>query len=341
MMNTMKPNMKIYRQILLAILVVCLGAVSCKKDKTDDENLPYLTGTLSFSVPTYVMPGQTFHLIPSTISKEEEGEPGIYWSLSELSYRDTTRYENGIGDGSFDLIIPTNKTSLTVTCVAFAEGYTPTSKSVTLVIVKGAESITGLGLPDDVATITDARDDRTYPYVTIGAQDWMARNLAYSSGKPYYNAAAMQDVFGMFYTWDEAVSACPDGWRLPTSSDWDALAKAHGCEDVSEVYAGIAGDMMADAYMNDSKMWEFWPEVKIANTLKFCAIPAGYAVEAEDKAVFTNSAGYAVFWTAEEAGEDQAWVRQLYVRSPDVQKASMYKSNFRGSVRCVRDASSD
>ena len=47
-MNTMKPNMKIYRQILLAVLVVCLGAVSCKKNKTDEEDLPYLTGTLSF-----------------------------------------------------------------------------------------------------------------------------------------------------------------------------------------------------------------------------------------------------------------------------------------------------
>lgn len=338
MMNTMKPNMKIYRQILLALLVVCLGAVSCKKNKSDEEELEYLTGTLSFSVPTYVMPGHTYHLVPSTITKDKDGVPGIYWSLNELSVRDTTRYENGSGDGSFDLLIPSSRTSLTVSCSAFATGYYPSTKSVTLVIVKGAESITGLDLPEDVATLTDARDGRTYPYVKIGAQDWMARNLAYSSGKPYYNAEAMQDVFGMYYTWDEAVAACPDGWRLPTSSDWDALAQAHGCQDVSGVYAGIAGDMMANAYMNESKMWEFWPEIKITNSMKFCAIPAGYAVESEDGASFLGSAGYAVFWTAEEEDADRAWVRQLYVRSPDVQKASMYKANFRSNVRCVRDS---
>ena len=151
-------------------------------------------------------------------------------------------------------------------------------------------------------------------------------------------AVAMQDVFGLFYSWDEAVSACPEGWRLPDADDWKDLATAHGCADTEDVYAGIGGKLMADAYMNDMKMWEFWPDVKITNNLRFCAIPTGYALDADGSYTFKGSSHYAVFWTAEENGEEQAWCRQLYVKSNDVYKASMYKSAFRAPVRCVRTA---
>ncbi|MBR1406393.1 MAG: hypothetical protein IJ578_05610 [Bacteroidales bacterium] len=331
--------MKIYRIFLTAAAAfLAMGLVSCKKDKSSEETKEYLTGTMSFTIPTYVMPGQQFHLVPSGVTKSDGSTPGIYWTDSVSSVRDTTRLENGSGDGSIDFTVPEDVTSMTLSCYAFAEGYYNSSKIVSLVIVKGAESISGLDLPDDVAMLEDARDNRSYPYVKIGGREWMARNLAYGSGKPYYNAAAMQDVFGMYYTWDEAVAACPEGWRLPDAADWDDLAKAHGCETPGDVYAGIAGAMMADAYMNENKMWEFWPEVTISNQLKFCAIPSGYAMEDGENASFRGSSHYAVFWTAEEAEEGQAWVRQLYVQNPDVFKSSVYKSYFRANVRCVRDA---
>lgn len=340
MMNTMKRQMKIYRIFLAAaVAVLGMGLVSCKKDKSTDESKEYLTGSMNFSIPTYVMPGQQFHLVPTGVTKTDGGAPGIYWTDSYFSVRDTTRRENGAGDGAFDFTVPSDVTSMTLTCAAFADGYYNMSKVVSLVIVKGAESITGLDLPDDVAKLEDKRDGRSYPYVKIGGREWMARNLAFGSGKPYYNAAAMQDVFGMFYTWDEAKAACPEGWRLPDAADWDDLAKAHGLEEPGDVYAGIAGDMMADAYMNENKMWEFWPEITITNKLKFCAIPSGYAMEDGETASFRGSSQYAVFWTAEEADEDQAWARQLYLRSADVFKASLHKSYFRANVRCVRDAS--
>ena len=340
MMNTNKLAMKIHRTVLaFAALVAGMGLVSCKKDKTTSEDRAYLTGSMSFSIPTYVMPGQEFHLVPTGVTKLDGSLPGIYWTDSYTSVRDTTRKENGTGDGSFDLVIPADETSMTVTCAAFAEGYYNSTKTMSLVIVKGAESISGLDLPDDVAKFEDVRDGRSYPYVKIGGREWMARNLAYGSGKPYYNADAMQDVFGMYYTWDEAKAACPEGWRLPDAADWDDLAVAHGCAETGDVYSGIAGAMMADAYMNESKMWEYWPEVTISNSQKFCAIPTGYAMEDGETAAFRGSSYYALYWTAEEAGEDQAYCRQLYVRDPDVYKTSLHKSYLRASVRCVRDAS--
>ena len=327
------------RNFPLVVLVLFLGAVlfSCKKEE-EETSLEYMDGSMIFSIPTYVMPGQQFHLVPSGVTIPDGTVPGIYWTGTILgNTRDTTRVLNGTGDGSIDVLVPEEETSVSVSCVAFADGYYASSKTVNLVVVKGAESISGLNLPADVAMLTDSRDERTYPYVPIGSRDWMARNLAYGSGMNYYDADAMQDVFGMYYTWDEAMAACPEGWRLPTADDWSDLARAHGYSGTEDTFAGIGGKMMADAYLNDSKMWEFWPEVKITNSLHFCALPVGYAIDAEGTARFRGSSDYAVFWTAEEADEEMAYVRQLYVRSEDVYKASLHKSSFRANVRCVRD----
>ena len=154
MMNTMKRQMKIYRIFLAAaVAVLGMGLVSCKKDKSTDESKEYLTGSMNFSIPTYVMPGQQFHLVPTGVTKTDGGTPGIYWTDSYFSVRDTTRRENGAGDGAFDFTVPSDVTSMTLTCAAFADGYYNMSKVVSLVIVKGAESITGLDLPDDVAIL--------------------------------------------------------------------------------------------------------------------------------------------------------------------------------------------
>ena len=121
MMNTMKRQMKIYRIFLAAaVAVLGMGLVSCKKDKSTDESKEYLTGSMNFSIPTYVMPGQQFHLVPTGVTKTDGGAPGIYWTDSYFSVRDTTRRENGAGDGAFDFTVPSDVTSMTLTCAPAA-----------------------------------------------------------------------------------------------------------------------------------------------------------------------------------------------------------------------------
>lgn len=79
---------------------------------------------------------------------------------------------------------------------------------------------------------------REYPLVKVGAQYWMRENLAATSyrdgtaltrqtnlgnGKPGYFYAQSYDFY--FYN-GEALSAgelAPEGWRIPTSADWDVL----------------------------------------------------------------------------------------------------------------------
>ena len=343
---------------MLIIAAVALVAVSCKDDD-DDTDIIYMDGTLNFELPEFVRPGQILTLKPKGMSHPDDGIIGYCWKVSpSMAKNDTTRFLNGLdgdgkpSDGSFTHKFSDTLQTYTVYCIGFSEGYTSSSKSAkTTVVSPGPEkSITGSG----INTYRDQyfkADGIEWYYATIDELDWFRQDLAMTgSGVPFRNNEAMDGVFGRFYSYEEAVNACPEGWRLPTDADWEALGKAlNGADDsvsyIHQPIPGIAGKLMANAYFNDIRMWEYWPSLgAITNESGMGMIPSGYASFSDpDKdgadypVTFRGVYEYAAYWTADTAEDGKAYYRYLYCQYPDLMVGKADTKTFGASVRCVRN----
>lgn len=347
--------MKFRTLYLLVSAAAVLAAVSCKKD--DDTTVyPSLNGSLSFYVPEFVEPGQVIKMTPKGASHPEGEELGYYWKVTPgMEQYDTTRYENGLtidgreSDGSFTHRFPDTLTTCTVSAYAYASGYSGLSKSRYVTVVKGGMvgevSLTGSGIEASDPKITV--DGIDYYYTNIAGLDWFRHNLANPAfGSAYNNDEAMSTVFGRYYSYDEAVQACPEGWRLPTDAEWVAMAQAVNSEStVSEsgTITSVAASFMGDIKFNGIDMWEYWPEVgEITNSSLLSMVPCGYANLGENvdgsypAAGFSGVNEYAVFWTADKAGEYMANYRYIFCQEPDMVIAKGDTETFGASVRCVR-----
>lgn len=331
----MKAIMDIKKYILLAsaVLTLCC-AVSCKDD--EDETLSYLTGEPEFSLPTYAAVGETFSFIASGVTDDDGKEVNYYWYASPLNIKDTTK--------TFTLTLPDTLCTVSLTCAGFADGYYNSSTTHSVTIIRtGREngSLSGISAVEGRDFFfTDPRDGHSYLCTTVGSKDWFRENLAFKgSGTPLENCESVSDVFGRFYTWNEAVSACPDGWRLSTLDDWaDAASTALGSRpDPSVRFVSAAGAFMGDLKFNGTKMWEYWPDVKITDKLGLSMIPLGYASRMENRTDFKSMYEYAAFWTADERDDDQAFYRYFYDESPDLFIGYSSKKSFAANIRCVRD----
>lgn len=340
---------------LIIISAAIMAAVSCKKDE-ETEEFKSLKGSVSFYAPSFIEPGATLTMTPKGIEHPEDKGIGFYWKISSETVNDTTRLENGLSpdgkesDGTLVYTFPDSLAVYTVTCYAFADDYTGSSATRYVTTVKAGlnGSLTNIGIaPSDPHVTVDGTD---YYYTTTGGLDWMRNNIGVrKGGAPYSNAEIMSDVLGRFYSHDDAMAVCPEGWRLPSEADWQSLGEAAGAD--SEEYGvmkGIAAKLMADAKFNGVDMWDYWPAVgTLTDACRFSAIPAGYlnlGQKAEDgtypDAVSSGVYEYATFWTADEVeGENgMAYYRYIVANQPDVFIAKGDKANMGASVRCVRDA---
>lgn len=114
------------------------------------------------------------------------------------------------------------------------------------------DSTFGVRWNDSVAygVLTDARDQKSYRTVTINGKRWMAENLDFDTAGswPAGNDADTASKYGRLYTWSAAMGlppscdtmvcamrtdtvfqgACPTGWHVPNTGDWDILLTGMG-----------------------------------------------------------------------------------------------------------------
>jgi uncharacterized protein (TIGR02145 family) len=179
----------------------------------------------------------------------------------------------------------------------------------------------------------DSRDGKTYRTVEIfedtartvkiedtaksnkkQRQTWMAENLNYKTSSNswcYEDDSANCEKYGRLYTWDEAIKACPAGWKLPTSEDWDTLITAAG------------GLLAAGAKLKaGSPGWDG------TDSLSFSALPGGY--RATDGA-FYRLGEIGRWWTYSDPSHINMYKNRTYV----------FKYSYAGSVgfsvRCLKE----
>jgi uncharacterized protein (TIGR02145 family) len=356
-------NIEKLKMILLAG-VLLLSVNSCKKED-ETSTSPSLDGHIDFSVPTYVAPFSKVSMTPRGAIHPDGKEVGYYWKVTPtMTKNDTTRYETGLdfngnpSDGTFTFTFPDSLKTFTIYSYAFAKGYSNISDTDYCTVVSGGleRSITNLHIAQKATSYEQIGGETIY-YTTIGGNDWMMSNLASSSaGAPYFNCKAMSDVFGRYYSYEEALTACPEGWTLPTDADWVALAEAAGAKDAQahENIGSVAAALMGNAYFNDVRMWEYWPAVgDITNETGMSIIASGFAMlgskNADPKedtfieysypnAIFKGYLEYAAFWTADKVADEEgmAYYRYLIFDQPDLMIAKGDINTFGASVRCIR-----
>jgi len=174
---------------------------------------------------------------------------------------------------------------------------------------------------------------QTYEIVEIGNQCWMAENLNYYTGNAFwYNGNSTNgEIYGSLYTWETALTVCPDGWHLPSDNDWKTIEMYLG---MSQSEADDTGYRGADEgkKMKSSSRWDF--NGNGTNSSGFNALPGGVFFNTGGQ--YYNLGGFGTWWTSNEESSSTVWIRELGAFQEKVFRSPKSKG-FACSVRCVKD----
>ena len=140
------------------IAVLALAAVSCKKD-SDSTIYPSLSG-LKFQCPLFVAPNQVVTMTPRGVEHPEGKEVGYYWKVTPTMTKADTI---DVFTHKFSDTLAT----FTVSCYAFAAGYSGSSYAHEVTVVKGGlnQSITKTGISESDPNVVDG--DNVYYYIDV------------------------------------------------------------------------------------------------------------------------------------------------------------------------------
>ena len=193
----------------------------------------------------------------------------------------------------------------------------------------------------------DSRDGQTYKTVKIGTQTWMAQNLNYKTeySHCYKYTASNCAKYGRLYRWAAAMDSagswsttgkgcgygktcspigpvrgvCPEGWHLPTKTEWEILFDAVGGKSI----AGMVLKSTFGWYNCGNCMDDF----------SFSALPAGMEHDKGD----AQEGFLAYFWSSTEHGSRNAYDMFLNYYYDNAYLYYNYYKYDGFSVRCLQD----
>lgn len=174
-------------------------------------------------------------------------------------------------------------------------------------------------------TVID-RDGNKYSVFSAGNYHWMSENLKVEhdpDGHPidFYriiNPYMDTTHYGLLYSWETAMDSssipgsrgiCPDGWHIPTDSEWDSLVE----------WAG--GITIAGTVLKSQGIDSFG--VQMAGNYNFLL---------KD---FYSFGENAYFWTSDSYSVTASWMRHFGLSLKNINRSTVAK-HYGFSIRCVR-----
>ena len=206
-----------------------------------------------------------------------------------------------------------------------------------------------------IGTQTWMAENLNYAYTSVPYKYYKVSNDVYTSDSTswcYNNDASNCAKYGRLYTWAAAMDSvgtwttngkgcgfrnecsptypvrgvCPEGWHLPSETEWDSLRTA------------VGGGAIAGKMLKSTSGWDDFngEHINCTDAYAFSVLPAGFRVY---EGSFKDEGLHAHFWSSTEYELEGAYYAYYTLWYSYLDKASLYNSyKYSGlSVRCVKD----
>ena len=185
--------------------------------------------------------------------------------------------------------------------ISSLESSSSESSSSSVTAIQTGDNTTGsIFYPDD-KKLKDLRDGRIYKTTSIGNQIWMAENMFYQNATSWTFTEA---------TRSSPYNICPNGWKVPSKSDYETLISA------------VGGSSVAAAKLKDTKGWD--NNGNGTNESGFSATPYGSGTSVS-------------YWTSTEgSGCSGAWVFSLRSSGTLTSSIACANQTYSYPLRCLK-----
>lgn len=143
-----------------------------------------------------------------------------------------------------------------------------------------------------MGSFVDNRDGNIYTSINMGSLDWMGEDLRYFEAKYWPKMLRVDGRKAVWYNaiLSDSLELCPDGWRLPSISEWNNLSKSltansatqdpfdqfepvWGFPDVTEsatYWTSIPKSGFRVCYPNSGSCGDLWATIKMDGGLIRC-----------------------------------------------------------------------